>query len=135
MKKSFLLCLALAVICINVCSSDSDRLSNLNGARHLSKKLNEDISISKKSEHSSGGAKNKDDTVTATTKRLGATVSGKNVTCVNGTCKTPYTSEGGIISNIYNKMAENKDMLLRTLYVLIGVTALVIVYFMARAWR
>lgn len=32
-------------------------------------------------------------------------------------------------------LVENKDMLLRTLYVLIGVTSIVILYFVFRAWR
>ncbi|OWF41622.1 membrane protein FAM174-like [Mizuhopecten yessoensis] len=35
----------------------------------------------------------------------------------------------------FGTIVENKDMLLRTLYVLIGVTSVVILYFVFRAWR
>ncbi|XP_033749202.1 membrane protein FAM174-like [Pecten maximus] len=35
----------------------------------------------------------------------------------------------------FGSLVENKDMLLRTLYVLIGVTSVVILYFVFRAWR
>lgn len=36
---------------------------------------------------------------------------------------------------IWKKLQDNKGMLLRTLYVLIGITSIVIVYFVVRAWR
>lgn len=54
-----------------------------------------------------------------------------NDSCVNGSgsgCKKPDTG-------FFGSFSENKDMLLRTLYVLIGVTSVVILYFVFRAWR
>ncbi|KAJ8303927.1 hypothetical protein KUTeg_017510 [Tegillarca granosa] len=36
---------------------------------------------------------------------------------------------------IWKKIQDNKGMLLRTLYVLIGITSIVIIYFVLRAWR
>ncbi|XP_048736276.1 membrane protein FAM174-like [Ostrea edulis] len=47
----------------------------------------------------------------------------------NGTVTPP--SEGGIMETITN----NKDMLMRAFYVLIGITAIVVVYFGVKAWR
>lgn len=36
---------------------------------------------------------------------------------------------------LYEKLKANKDMLMRTFYVLLGVTSIVIIYFVIRAWR
>lgn len=46
---------------------------------------------------------------------------------VNGTAHGPSTW--------YGKVIENKGMLMRTFYVLLGVSSIVIVYFVIRAWR
>lgn len=37
--------------------------------------------------------------------------------------------------NLYEKMVKNKAMLMRTFYVLLGVTSIVVIYFVIRAWR
>ena len=37
--------------------------------------------------------------------------------------------------SLMDKIKENKDMLMRTFYVLIGVTLIVILYFIVRTWR
>lgn len=37
--------------------------------------------------------------------------------------------------NLYEKVVKNKAMLMRTFYVLLGVTSIVVIYFVIRAWR
>lgn len=49
--------------------------------------------------------------------------------CING------SNCGDVKSSLMNTFTENKDMLMRTFYVLLGVTSIVILYFVFRAWR
>ncbi|XP_060072150.1 membrane protein FAM174A-like [Ylistrum balloti] len=49
----------------------------------------------------------------------------------NSTSNNTDSDSDGFLGSL----VENKDMLLRTLYVLIGVTSVVILYFVFRAWR
>ena len=55
-----------------------------------------------------------------------------NASCVN---KTQGNDETSLWNKVKHSVQENKGMLLRTFYVLIGLTAIVIIYFVVRAWR
>lgn len=57
-----------------------------------------------------------------------------NCTNSNGTECAEDDTNGGI-SSIFSNFIQNRDMLLRTMYVLFGVTLVVIVYFIVRALR
>ncbi|KAL4227846.1 hypothetical protein ACF0H5_013284 [Mactra antiquata] len=59
------------------------------------------------------------------------TTDNKNVTNVNNTSDNDMKGAPGW----YQKVVENKGMLMRTFYVLIGVTSIVVIYFVIRAWR
>lgn len=57
---------------------------------------------------------------------------------VNTTAVAPLTSTGNDTvkeKTIMETIKDNKDMLMRAFYVLIGVTAIVVIYFGVRAWR
>jgi ABC-type transport system substrate-binding protein len=50
----------------------------------------------------------------------------------NGTKENGTLSGGG---GIFQQIKDNKDMLTRTFYVMLGVTSIVVIYFVVRAWR
>lgn len=54
------------------------------------------------------------------------TISATNATNTNET--KPYVG-------LYDKMIENKGMLMRAFYVLLAVTSIVVIYFGIKAWR
>lgn len=57
---------------------------------------------------------------------------------VNTTAVAPLTSTSNDTvkeKTIMETIKDNKDMLMRAFYVLIGVTAIVVIYFGVRAWR
>ncbi|KAK7475128.1 hypothetical protein BaRGS_00033620 [Batillaria attramentaria] len=56
-----------------------------------------------------------------------------NCTDKNDTQCTDGTNWG--ITSLWSKVSQNRDMLLRTMYVLFGVTGVVIIYFVVRALR
>ncbi|KAL5004075.1 hypothetical protein ScPMuIL_017531 [Solemya velum] len=78
-----------------------------------------------------GGSNGNKNTITKTTLGVAAPTKlvGKNSTdCKNSSCIE-------VKSSFMDTFTENKDMLMRTFYVLLGVTSIVIVYFAFRAWR
>ena len=67
---------------------------------------------------------------------VGDTSNSTNVTCDtsnNNTCKE--TNPQGFKDYISKFYTKNRDMLMRTLYVLIGITSVVVLYFVVKAVR
>ena len=60
------------------------------------------------------------------------TVDKKN--CTAGSNETDCDDES-FVTRFWDKMANNRDMLFRTMYVLLGVTGIVIIYFVVKAVR
>lgn len=58
-----------------------------------------------------------------------------NCTNTNDTACGDHGADDGYFKSLMKKITENRDMLLRTMYVLFGVTGVIIIYFIARAWR
>lgn len=66
------------------------------------------------------------------------TVASETTVTVNTTAVAPLTSTSNDTAKgktIMETIKDNKDMLMRAFYVLIGVTAIVVIYFGVRAWR
>lgn len=74
-------------------------------------------------------------TVTNTKKPDVASQSLVRPNCTDGSNGTDCIDERSFVSKFWDKMANNRDMLFRTMYVLLGVTGIVIVYFIVRAVR
>lgn len=70
--------------------------------------------------------------------RASTSVAQDTTLTVNSTAVTPLTSTSNDTvkeKTIMETIKDNKDMLMRAFYVLIGVTAIVVIYFGVRAWR
>lgn len=66
------------------------------------------------------------------------TVASETTVTVNTTAVAPLMSTSNDTAKgktIMETIKDNKDMLMRAFYVLIGVTAIVVIYFGVRAWR
>lgn len=74
-------------------------------------------------------------TVTNTKKPDVASQSLVRPNCTDGSNGTDCIDKRSFVSKFWDKMANNRDMLFRTMYVLLGVTGIVIVYFIVRAVR
>ncbi|GAB1606144.1 hypothetical protein Ahia01_000896800 [Argonauta hians] len=58
--------------------------------------------------------------------------SSNSSSCINGTVTNSYTSS---YRHIVDEIQKNKGMLLRTLYVLIAITSIVVIYFIIKSLR
>ena len=73
--------------------------------------------------------------VTNAKKPDAASESAERNNCTAGSNETDCEDNRSFVTKFFDKMANNRDMLFRTMYGLLGVTGIVIVYFIVRAVR
>ena len=64
-----------------------------------------------------------------------ASESAERKNCTESSNDTDCQEDQSFVTRFWDKMANNRDMLFRTMYVLLGVTGIVIIYFIVRAVR
>ncbi|KAK6179892.1 hypothetical protein SNE40_012144 [Patella caerulea] len=70
-------------------------------------------------------------------KKVNGTTDNKNSTvdCENGQTNCTNNDKKTLYGKFITKITENKGMLLRTMYVLIALTSIIVIYFMIRSFR
>jgi hypothetical protein len=78
---------------------------------------------------------NADETSNNGTAPVKKPVSASDTNCTNSNSTECQPDNKSFFNSMWNKVEDNKDMLMRTMYVLLGVTGIVVIYFMVKAIR
>ncbi|XP_046545277.1 membrane protein FAM174B-like [Haliotis rubra] len=123
MEKSTILIISVLIILLEVSCASLSGETNVNSVRKSVPEAKKSVAVHETTTLKVADAK-------TTTKPT----TSANETCLNSTDCTKGTGNG-YFTKVMEQITKNKDMLLRTMYVLIGVTGIVIIYFVVRAWR
>ncbi|KAL8602332.1 hypothetical protein ACOMHN_022845 [Nucella lapillus] len=131
-KRAFTFCFVVFSLFLIVSSATDDKAEPQSDEH---KSVDKSVaSVSKVSGNGDAGRTEEQKGNDANAKKPDAASEGLKKNCTSGNENDTACQDGrSFITKVWDNVSENRDMLLRTMYVLLGVTAVVIVFFIIRS--